>query len=60
MTQIFEKICYNCKNKKTIWKLLQVSRVRGLKIICLGCMKTRWFNYDKIKKYEVKNEKNIC
>lgn len=57
MIQIYKKYCQNCK-KTTFWKILQTNRSRGIKLICLGCMVSGWFNYNKIKKYEFKTQIN--
>jgi len=52
---IYNKFCNNCK-KEYFHKILATSLKRGVKLCCLKCLKSRWYSYDKIKKYEVRKE----
>ena len=51
---LFEFNCKICK-EITIKKLVSISRKRGIKLICLSCLATDWYQYQNIKKYKIKN-----
>ena len=51
--KLFEFYCPVCKTI-TIKKIVAVHRQKGFKLFCLSCLTSKWFNYHKIRKFEIR------